>query len=125
MREPGQRRESAHHGPASSAAREAVRREQERQQWEEDEIRFEQGQGNSDLKPGDLLLALEFTNATDGRAVLEPIDSVAELRDIFSDLLIGKTKGQDHYKFAAEYKAWVARGDTVLQVTVRAKRLFW
>lgn len=86
---------------------------------------FEQDQGNSDLKPGDLLLALEFTNATDGRAVLEPIDSVAELRDIFSDLLIGKTKGQDHYKFAAEYKAWVARGDTVLQVTVRAKRLFW
>ncbi len=86
---------------------------------------FEQDQGNADLQPGDLLLALEFTNATDGRAVLEPIDSVAELRDIFSDLLIGKTKGQDHYKFAAEYKAWVARGDAVVQITVRAKRLFW
>ena len=86
---------------------------------------FEQDQGNPDLQPGDLLLALEFKNATDGRAVLEPIDSVVELRDIFSDFSIGKTKGQDHYKFAAEYKAWVARGDSVMPITVRAKRLFW
>lgn len=86
---------------------------------------FEQDQGNPDVLPGDLLLALEFRNATDGRPVLEPIDSAAELRDIFSDRLIGKTKGEDHYKFAAEYKAWIARGADVKVVTVRAKRLFW
>jgi hypothetical protein len=86
---------------------------------------FAQDQGNPDLMPGDLLLALEFRNATDGRPMLEPIDSVAELRDIFSDRLIGKTEGQDHYKFAAEYKAWVARGNDVKVLTVRAKRLFW
>lgn len=86
---------------------------------------FEQDQGNPDMQPGDLLLALEFRNATDGRPVLEPIGSAAELRDIFSDRLIGKTKGEDHYKFAAEYKAWVARGNDVKVITVRAKRLFW
>ena len=86
---------------------------------------FAQDQGNSDMMPGDLLLALEFRNATDGRPVLESIDSVAELRDIFSDRLVGKTKGKDHYKFAAEYKAWVARGNDVKVITVRAKRLFW
>lgn len=86
---------------------------------------FAQDQGNSDMQPGDLLLAIEFRNATDDRPVLEAIDSAAELRDIFSDRLIGKTKGKDHYKFAAEYKAWVARGNEVLVITVRAKRLFW
>lgn len=86
---------------------------------------FAQDQGNPDLMPGDLLLALEFRNATDGRPVLESIGSAAELRDIFSDRLVGKTKGKDHYKFAAEYKAWVARGNDVMAITVRAKRLFW
>ena len=57
--------------------------------------------------------------------MLESIDSATELRDIFSDRLVGKTKGKDHYKFAAEYKAWVARGNDVKVITVRAKRLFW
>lgn len=86
---------------------------------------FEQDQGNPDLQRGDLILALEFRNPTDGRPVLEPIDSVTELRDIFSDRVIGKTEGTDHYKFAAEYKAWVARGGKVQTMKVRAKRLFW
>ena len=86
---------------------------------------FEQDQGNPDILPGDLLLALELRNRTDGRPTLAPIGAVAELRDVFSDLLIGKLSGVDHYKVAAEYLVWIDRGGELKKLTVRAKRLFW
>ena len=86
---------------------------------------FDQDQGNPDLRADDLILAIELTNPTDGRPVLLSIGSVAQLRDLFSDRLIGKTSGVDHYKIAAEYPVWIARGGEVQKLVVRAKRLFW
>lgn len=86
---------------------------------------FEQDQGNPDLQPGDLLLAVELKNSVDGRPMLTQIASVAQLRDLFNDRLLGKPEGVDHYKVATEYPMWVARGNELKKLTVRSVRLFW
>jgi hypothetical protein len=86
---------------------------------------FEQDQGNPDLQPGDLLLAVELKDSIDGRPTLTKIGSVEQLRDLFNDRLIGKPKGVDHYKVATEYAIWVARGKELKKLTVRSVRLFW
>lgn len=86
---------------------------------------YEQDQGNPDLMPGDLLLAVELKDPNDGHRTLTPIGSVVQLRDLFNDRIIGKPDGVDHYKVATEYPMWVARGAKVMKVTVRSVRLFW
>lgn len=86
---------------------------------------FEQDQGNPELQPGDLLLAVELKDSIDGRPTLTKIGSVEQLRDLFNDRLIGKPKGVDHYKVATEYAIWVARGKELKKLTVRSVRLFW
>lgn len=86
---------------------------------------YEQHQGNPDLRPGDLLLAVELKDPVDGRKKLSQIESVEQLRDLFNDRLVGKSDGVDHYKVATEYPMWVARGSKVLKVNVRSVRLFW
>jgi serine protease Do len=86
---------------------------------------YEQHQGNPDLRPGDLLLAVELKDPVDGRKKLSQIESVEQLRDLFNDRLVGKSDGVDHYKIATEYPMWVARGSKVMKVNVRSVRLFW
>ncbi|MCK5945454.1 MAG: PDZ domain-containing protein, partial [Planctomycetes bacterium] len=74
------------------------------------------------VQPGDLILAVELRGAG-GAPALTPIETVAQLRDLFNDRVRGKTEDVDHYKVAAEYPVWIARGGEVLKVTVAAVRL--
>ncbi|MFK7741153.1 MAG: trypsin-like peptidase domain-containing protein [Planctomycetota bacterium] len=86
---------------------------------------FRDGDRPQPLKPGDLLLGVELPGGIAGEPKLTPIDSVAMLRDLFNDQVVGKTKGVDHYKVPAEYEIWRERGGEVVKVTVPARRLLW
>lgn len=79
---------------------------------------FGQQQRDADLKAGDLLLAIELRTAQDDRPVLQPIDSVATLRDWFNNREIGSYDG-------VKWRCWIARGDEARAVDVVAKRLLW
>ena len=78
-----------------------------------------------EVEPGDLLLALEFRSAETGNPVFVDLTSLEQLRDLFNDRFAGKQDGVDHYKVAAEYRCWIARGEALEAVTLRARRLLW
>jgi|GEM_PF-948202 len=75
-------------------------------------------QQEADVRPGDLLLAIELKARADGRPLLQPVDSVTALRDWFNNRELGSYDG-------VEWRCWIARGDDVRPVDVSAKRLLW
>jgi hypothetical protein len=74
----------------------------------------------ADVTASDLLLAVELRNEA-GDPVLVRIADVAGLRDLFNDYRLGKYV-QDGGQV---WKTWLARGDEVKKVELRAGRLFW
>jgi S1-C subfamily serine protease len=72
---------------------------------------------DSDVRAGDLILAVELRNAS-GNPVLQPLTEITALRDLWNDRELGSYDGQ-------RWKCWVARGAEVRAVTITAKRLFW
>lgn len=74
----------------------------------------------ADVAASDLLLAVELRNEA-GDAVLVRIADVVALRDLFNDYRLGKYVQEG----GQVWKTWLARGDEVKKVELRAGRLFW
>lgn len=70
-----------------------------------------------DVAVGDLVLGVELRTES-GDPVVQRIESVTALRDLFNDRLLGTYEGQT-------WKVWIARGAEVKPVEWTAKRLFW
>ena len=73
---------------------------------------------DADLKSGDLLVAVMLRDADTGGDVLVHIADVEKLKSLFNDRQLGDYDGQ-------EFRCWIARGGTIHEVDVVAKRLFW
>ena len=74
----------------------------------------------SDLAASDLLLAIELRTES-GDPVLKTLETVAALRDLWNDRLLGKYEQEG----GQLWRCWVARAGAVRPVDVKATRLFW
>jgi S1-C subfamily serine protease len=71
-----------------------------------------------DVRPGDLLLAVELRDDNTAEPVFVRFADVAAIKDLFNDRRLGTYEGQ-------QFHFLIARGGEIREADITAKRLFW